>query len=130
MMYPRIDMEEVETEIEKGWAKARYCLMSKNENDDAHENIDENANTEEPIEEPKIFDMERGTINLSLMKVTDIPTVRRLLPPKPAKIDQETYLLNTKRLLMNTTKEYIEKNCNKKGEVKMKNISKIEEEGL
>jgi hypothetical protein len=31
---------------------------------------------------------------------------------------------------MKTAKEYIEGNCNKKGEVKVKNISKEQEEGL
>ena len=81
-------------------------------------------------EKSKVFDIEKGKVDLSLMKVTDIPTVRRLLPPKPAKIEEETYLLNTKRILMKTAKEYVEKNCNKKGEVKVSNISKTEEKGI
>ena len=32
MLYPKIKIEEVETEFEKGLVKARYCLMSKYEN--------------------------------------------------------------------------------------------------
>jgi hypothetical protein len=32
MLYPKIKIEEVETEFEKGLLKVRYCLMSKYEN--------------------------------------------------------------------------------------------------
>ena len=128
MLYGKIDMEEIETEFEKGLVKARYCLMSKDENENGRN--EEVADTNDNTQEPKTFDIVKGKVDLSLMKVTDIPTVRRLLPPKPAKIQEETYLLNTKRLLMKTAKEYVEKNCNKKGEVKVKNISKAQEKGM
>ena len=130
MLYPKIDMEEIETEFEKGFSKARYCLMSKNENNNSEEDTEENSDGNNNYEEPGVFEIDKGTVNLNLLKVTDIPTVRRLLPPKPAKIEQETYLLNTKRMLMNTAREYIENKCDKKGEVKTKNISKIQEAGL
>ena len=77
-----------------------------------------------------MFDIDEGKVNYNNMKVTDIPTVRRLNPPKAANIEVESYFLNTKRLLLNTVREYMDEKCDKKGHIKMKNISKTEEEGI
>jgi hypothetical protein len=132
MVYDQLKMEDLETEVEKGMTKARYSLMSKPD-DNNNNNVEETISENESFignEAMEVFNIEKGKLNYNHVKVTEIPTVRRLHPPKPAKIEEETFLLNTKRLLLNTAKEDIDNNCNKKGEPKAKNISAEETEGL
>ena len=64
------------------------------------------------------------------IRVTDIPTVQRLFPPKPATIRREIIMQNIKDKMMMNTKEYLENKCNEKGWIKHKNINRIESKGL
>ena len=70
-----------------------------------------------------------GTINFAKRYVTDIPTCRRLHPPKALPADQAVILENMKSRIAEVTKVYL-KNCDKKGLPLLKNVSEIEERGI
>ena len=78
-------------------------------------------------EEKNIFG--NGTINFSKRYVTDIPTCRRLHPPKALPADQAVILENMKSRVAEVTRSYL-KNCDKKGLPLSKNISEMEEKGI
>ena len=81
------------------------------------------------LEDKNIFDTLQGSINFQKRYVTDLPTCRRLVPPKPLPTEQAIILENMKNRISEATKNYL-KNCDKKGIPLVKNISKLEEEGL
>ena len=80
-------MTKMEVEIEKGCTKARYSLMNDKDknvnvqndgtNEHGHEHNDENSDD--------LFNATGKTANYANLRVTDLPTVQRLYPPKPAK---------------------------------------------
>ena len=72
-------------------------------------------------EEKNIFGAD-GTINFSKRYVTDIPTCRRIHPPKALPADKAVILENMKSRIAEVTKIYL-KNCDKKGLPLSKNIS-------
>ena len=80
-------------------------------------------------EEKNIYDKTEGSINFRKRYVTDIPTCRRLAPPKSLPVDQAIILENMKNRIAEATKQYL-KNCDKKGIPLVKNISKMEEDGI
>ena len=59
-----------------------------------------------------------------------IPTVARLIPPKPATIKKERVLNNLKDRLMETVGEYQKKHCDKNGKIKRQNITRTEEKAM
>ena len=110
MLLDRINKEEVEVEIEKGLAKARYELM------DCDDEIEEEGNKSVPDK----------TLNYATLRATDIPTVARLCPPRPSTIGKEKILDNIKDKLLNTVSEYQRKHCDNKGRIKDQNITEAE----
>ena len=71
-----------------------------------------------------------GCGNYANLRVTDIPTVQRLFPPKPATLDKEVAMQSLKDKLLRKVLEFKEKRCNEKGWLKEKNISKGQSDGL
>ena len=66
----------------------------------------------------------------SNIKATDLPTVQRLYPPRPATLQKESAMQTLKEKMMRKVREYIEKRCNRKGFIKDSNISKAKARGL
>ena len=122
MMFNRIDEIEVEVEIEKGIAKARYEMMSWGD-DEGEEDDDEPRNRIQD-EDP------RTTLKYSNMRATQIPTVQRLHEPRQGKIKQETIIEGTKEKLLECVQEYKKTHCDRKGNIKKDNLSQEEKEGL
>ena len=110
MILKGIDETEVEVEIEKGMAKARYEFMSG-----------------DPTEE---HTASNKTLNYANLRATDIPTVQRIYPPAPGTIKQEKILENLKENLLNTVKDYKKLHCDGEGRFKETNLSKEETRGL
>ena len=63
------------------------------------------------------------------MRATALPTVQRLIMPKPAKMREETLFARVKDKLKETVTEYVQSECNDKGWPKS-NLSEIEKTGL
>ena len=86
MVLNSIDKTEVEVEIEKGLAKARYELMNRKGEDE-----DNMSGHQEEFSK---------TLNYANLRATNIPTVQRLYPPKPASIKQEIVMEGIKEKLL------------------------------
>ena len=129
MLYKQITEIDIEVEIEKGCTKARYCLMNEINNNDENGNNTENNNNDNN-RGFKVFDLEKKMSDYGNIRATDIPTVQRLYPPKPASIRREVIMQNVKDKMLNKVQEYKEEHCNDKGWLKKYNISKAKSEGL
>ena len=123
MLLDHINKTEIEVEIEKGLAKARYELMSNDEDDNEN-----NCSRDEQNEKGKyIKEAIDKSLNYAAMRATDIPTVARLCPPAPSTIKKEKVLEAVKDRLLDTVSKYQNQYCNKSGKIKNQNISKSEE---
>ena len=116
MILDQISKEEIEVEIEKGLAKARYELM-----DCDNGGIGEGEGTKE---------IHNNTLNYASLRATDIPTVARLYPPKPSTITKEKILDNVKNKLLETVSEYQRQYCDDKGRIKNRNVTEGEEKAI
>ena len=114
MLLDHVDEKEIEVEIEKGLAKARYELM------DCGDEVDEEGSKNVPD----------SSLNYAMLRATDIPTVARLCPPRPSTLENEKILDNIKDKLLNTVSAYQRKHCGKKGKIKGQNITEDEEKAI
>ena len=128
MIHASIDEVEIEVEIEKGLAKARYELMSRGdeEGEEGGERGDEEGRKDSSQQEVGL----NKTLQYSNLRATDIPTVQRLYEPKQGSLRQEIVMESTKEKLMECARKYRSTHCNDKGELKDQNLSKEERQGL
>ena len=125
MLFENIDQTEIEVEIEKGLAKARYEIMSAEEEEKRN-----SGNTNNMIRTGDMIEHVTTTLNYANLRATDIPTVSRIFPPKPASVKIEKVIDNIKVKLLETVAEYSEKHCDSKGKIKEQNITREEEKAL
>ena len=97
-VYEKIDEKSVEVEIEKGFCKARYSHMNEDRNDatsgvNVENNDDDNGINDDCTE---VFHRSKKSVNYGNLRVTDIPTVQRLFPPKPARLEKEVAMQSLK----------------------------------
>ena len=90
------------------------------------DNSDDNQNEESVVE---VFNLNEKT-DYANLKATELLTVQRLYPPKPATLNKEVTMQSLKDKMLNKIREYRDKRCNKNGWVKERNISKTESEGI
>ena len=123
MLLERINKTEIEVEIEKGIAKARYELMNC-DNDEKKEDEEEDSNrryTKVAVD---------NTLNYAAMRATEIPTVARLCPPRPSTLKKEKVLDSVKNKLLEVVSDYQKEHCDSKGRIIKQNISKSEEKAI
>ena len=128
MLYEKIDSLDVEVEIEKGMAKTRYELMSREDNDKSNDH-DRNTNENGAREDGRNIVYESKVLDYTNLRATDIPTVPRLHEPKQGTIKQEIVMENTKQKLLNTLDQYVKTHC-KNGELKANNLTSDEKQNL
>ncbi|MCP3849452.1 MAG: hypothetical protein GY694_04320, partial [Gammaproteobacteria bacterium] len=126
MIHSKIDEIEMEMEIEKGMAKARYELMSRGD-DDEDEGGGEEENGSRTCRNRTDYNK---TLAYNNLRATDFPTVTRLMEPEVASIGKEVIMEDTKEKLMECVRKYRHEHCSKKGEIKMDNLSTDERQGL
>ena len=114
MLLDRINTDEIEVEIEKGLAKARYELMG----------------CADEVEENMTKEVSDRTLKYAYMRATEIPTVARLFPPKPSTYTKEKILDNIKSKMLDTVSEYKRLHCDKDGKIKEQNVTKAEEKAI
>ena len=129
MIHANIDEVEMEVEIEKGMAKARYELMSRGDTEDEYGGDWEEEEEEKERNSQKETGLNK-TLQYSNLRATDIPTVQRLHEPKQGSLRQEVVMESTKEKLLECAKRYRSTHCNGKGELKDHNLSKEERQGL
>ena len=102
--------------------------MSRNEGE---EGGGDDTGNEQESQSGSATDMEASTyLKYSNLRATELPMVPRLMEPKHGTIEQERIIEDTKVKLLQTVREYRQAQCNKKGEVKMSNISRDEKQSL
>ena len=119
MLYGKIDSWDIETEVEKGFTKCRYSLMSKElegDDDDEEEAVD-------------VLNLEKRTLNYGRQIATDLPTVQSLKMPKKTNFEAEQNMSTLKSKLVAATKEYVDKRCDSKG-FPESNLTKQERAGI
>ena len=127
MIHRDIDELEMEVEIEKGVAKARYELMSRNEGDEGGEE-DENSQGSEGGSSYKLEGS--SFMKYSNLRATELPMVPRLMEPRYGTIKQERIIEDTKEKLLQTVREYRREHCNEKGQVKESNLKASDRQSL
>ena len=131
MIHTNIDEVEIEVEIEKGMAKARYELMNRGEEYEKNERTNESEDNQRERKEKNHREEEANKVlHYSNMRATDIPTVQRLHEPKQGTVRQEVVMESTKEKMLECVRRYKANNCNARGELKNHNLSKEERQGL
>ena len=120
MMWGKIDVNKMEVEFDKGVTKARYALMNINDKSGNHEN----ENAEDDITKNEVYDIEKRAADYANVRATDLPTVQRFSPPKPARMNQEIAMQSLKEKLLRRTIQFKEEKCNQNGWLNEKNVSK------
>ena len=128
MIYRDIDEMEMEVEIEKGVAKARYELMGRNE--DSGDEGEEEEQNDGAKKRNHMRREQNKVLQYSNLRATDFPTVPRIMTPEHGTLKQEVVIERTKEKLLETVKEYKSKHCNQKGEIEYSNLSKAEKQQL
>ena len=78
----------------------------------------------------EVYSKEEHRINFSKRKVTDIPTVRRVMVPPDMKEELEVEAQTLKNKCLMVVTNYKETACDSKGRIKEKNLTEQEIRGL
>ena len=123
-----LDERKMRVSAEKHSVTERWEMMD-NENEkkcnDEDEDTNENAEKRRKVkaENGKVYDKEAATIDLSKLRVTDIPTNTRIFEPKPAKGSEEVKIQVQKNEILKTFTDYVKKECDEKGKIRMSNLT-------
>ena len=138
-VFPAVDLENCEIEIEKGLTKLRWT-ESREENNSKKSRTksgremdqDQDDRDDEPTESQErvwAYNIDDNTMDMRNLRPTDLPFNRNVFLPKPLEADKETEMMELKRKLIDTTKEYIDQNKKKKIPT-YPNLTTKEKEGL
>ena len=125
-IHPRIDMKEVEMEVEKGIWKARWDYKSKELREGQ---VMTEQEEEREAEETRIYDRAEKRMNFSKLRVTQLPGNARVVAPAPLIGDgrsTELHLQHLKTRLMRVTAMHLQQEYDAQGRPKEANIT-IEE---
>ena len=130
-LYPRIDMKMVEMEVERGIWKARWENRSEEQRGRRGEPTEQEI--EEMMAETRVWDSNAKELNYSKIRVTQLPTNRRVVAPKPltgSGRNKEVQLQFLKARLLDETKKHLKKEYDEHGRTKESNITPEEAKGL
>ena len=114
--FERLTSEKVEHALEVMYAKSRLELRSKNERNGEPWTKDlELAD----VKERTVFDPESSSMDFSKRRVTDMPTNKRIMVPKPTSTKEVTVFANISNRVLKATDEYIAEKCDDKGNLKV-----------
>ena len=130
-LYPRVDMKMVEMEVERGIWKARWEDRSEEQRGRREEPTEQEM--EEMMAETRVWDSNTKELNYSKIRVTQLPTNRRVVAPKPltgSGRNKEVQLQFLKARLLDETKKHLKKEYDEHGRPKESNITPEEAKGL
>ena len=122
MTYEKIDPVKMEMEIEKGFFKARYEFMGRDQKNESQTDREESDPTE-------TLDLENKSVDYSKLRATNLPTCTRLKVPKPGSVREEAVMSGLKEKLMDEIRNYVKEECNEKGWPES-NLTQSEQAGL
>ena len=130
-LFPKVDMKMVEMEVERGIWKARWEDRSQEQRGRREDMTDQEV--EEVMAETRVWDSNAKELNYSKVRVTQLPTNRRVIAPKPlvgSSRNTEVQLQFLKSRLLDETKKHLKKEYDENGRAKEKNITPEEIKGL
>ena len=124
-IYPRLDKEDINVSIQTMFVKTRWDMMAREQRDG--EKWSEEWQWEQ-TRQKTVYDEENSTLFFDKRRHTDLKTVRRLDPPEPCPQvinghPVEVVLANINTGIQNIFQDYSEKNCDKNGFVREKNLT-------
>ena len=134
--YPAVTAREMEIAAELTNTKINWELLARQrrttEGQDGRQTGGEwnKEWQEDQLKYREVYDYENETFDFAKLRVTDMPTCRRRLPPPPVPVGQTIVLSNIKQKIVEETKSYIKEKCDKKGFPKQQNVSKEVSQGL
>ena len=112
--YVKLDIYNIETEIEKGCTKWRYELMNEDENEGEHEEDTVQNDKSKPV-----YDIENKKLDMAMVRATDLPTADRVILPGPARDRRKEVMIQlTKEEMMHDVRVYMAMNCLEDGQQK------------
>ena len=115
-IYPKVDMKVVEMEVERGIWKARWEDRSEEQRGRREEMTEEQV--EEVMAETRVWDDDAKELNYSKIRVTQLPTNRRVVAPKPLNgsgRNKEVQLQFLKSRLLDETRKHLKSEYDEKG---------------
>ena len=120
-LYPKVDMKMVEMEVERGIWKARWEDRSEEQRGKREEMTEEQV--EEVMAETRVWDDAAKELNFSKIRVTQLPTNRRVVAPKPLSgpgRSKEVQLQFLKSRLLDETRKHLKKLLRRWGMLRMR----------
>ena len=124
-----IILEEVKTEIQKCFVKARMSQRKKAERE--VRGLTEEEHDKEDCESHTPYNPDTKTLDLRRVRTTDLPTNGQFTIPNYLRDETETQIAALGDRLIQETKSYIQEKCDNKGNIKdSQNLTKTERTGL
>jgi hypothetical protein len=118
--HEKLNVQKWHTEVEVNAIKTRWELMGqdKENRDNEGKTIDQiNEENKRNWESKQIYKRETGDLTMSNLKATNIPTVTRLFPPRPAGGKNEMIIQEQINLAKEAFEEYNAEKCDDRGKL-------------
>ena len=128
-LYTKIKMEDIEMEVLKAVdAKARWTDIEMEERRGSMQTREEAEEEERRVTE--VHNKQDGTLNLTRLRVTDLPTNREIYLPEERSNEVEAGLQAFSAEMIEIARKYIRQNVDKAGNVKESNMTEKQVAGL
>ena len=121
-------MAEVKTEIQRGFYKQRLTMKNEEERELLGESEEEAEKRE--TNSHALVDEETNIINFNNLRPTDLPTNKQVGVPPLASNKVEIQMAAIEAELVQTTKDYIEKKCDRHGFPNESNLNVEQSKGI
>ena len=119
-VYPRLELESFETELEKAGIKATWEKLSENRNNEEHFKELETGETKESL---KVFDEDTKTVNFRNLKATDFKNNKRINIVEENDDKEEIRMNHVKNELKEVFIKHMKEHCDNKGNQVDNNLS-------
>ena len=119
-IFPRLDVESFETELEKAFIKANWEKLRAGRSNEEHHKALETGENKEAL---KVFDASKKVINFRNLKATDLKNNKRITIVEMGDDAEEIRSNTVKTELKEVFIKYREKNCDEKGNLLESNLT-------
>ena len=127
-MHDQISLEDIDVKVEESLTKARWELRSRDVRE--QKNQTEQEAEIERVNQMILVDEEKKIVDLSKMRVTDLPTCPEVKMPEPRSASHEIQLRGFKEDVMRIARDYKKEKCDQNGNTRQKNLSVAEQAGI
>ena len=128
-IFPKITLKDIQVEVVKAVeVKARWELMEMEERHASGQSREEAM--EEERMATQVHNKQEGTLNLSKMRVTSLPTNKEVILPDERPEREEASLRGFGTEVIEVARKYIRENVDKSGNPRERNLTDEQEAGL